>query len=96
MLSSPRMVKLAEELKTRYPARIVVMDMPPILACDDVMAFAPHVDAVLMVVEEGKTRREDLHRSMELLEHVNILGTVLNKAERGQTGYGYGYGYGQY
>jgi Mrp family chromosome partitioning ATPase len=72
------------------------MDMPPILACDDVMAFAPHVDAVLMVVEEGKTRREDLHRSMELLEHVNILGTVLNKAERGQTGYGYGYGYGQY
>jgi capsular exopolysaccharide synthesis family protein len=94
MLVSPRMVQLAKELVTRYPERIVLYDMPPILACDDVMAFAPHVDAFLVVVEEGKTQAEDLQRTMELLEHVNIIGTVLNKATDGQSGYGYGYGYG--
>ena len=40
MLSSPKMVKLVEELKTRYPSRIVIIDMPPILACDDMLAFS--------------------------------------------------------
>ena len=96
MLVSPRMVHLAKELVTRYPERIVLYDMPPILACDDVMAFAPQIDAVLLVVEEGRTDAEDLQRTMGLLEHVNIVGTVLNKAEGSQRGYGYGYGYGHY
>jgi Mrp family chromosome partitioning ATPase len=44
------------------------------------MAFAPYVDATLLVVEEGKTRRKEIEHTMELLSGTNVMGTVLNKA----------------
>lgn len=79
-LSSPKMVELVEELKTRYPSRIVLFDLPPVLPCDDVIAFAPYVDAALLIVEDGKTQESELKRAVELLDSINILGTVLNKS----------------
>ncbi|MCF6355769.1 MAG: CpsD/CapB family tyrosine-protein kinase [Candidatus Polarisedimenticolaceae bacterium] len=79
-LSSPKMVELVEELKSRYPSRIVLFDLPPVLPCDDVIAFAPYVDAALLVIEDGKTQENELKRAVELLDSVNILGTVLNKS----------------
>ncbi len=74
------MVELVEELKARYPSRIVLFDLPPVLPCDDVIAFAPYVDAALLVVEDGKTQESELKRAVELLDSINILGTVLNKS----------------
>lgn len=82
VLSSPRMIELVTELKTRYPERLVIFDLPPILATDDALAFSPYIDAVLLVVEEGKTKRDDLVRAGELLADVNMLGSVLNRAEQ--------------
>ena len=79
-LSSPKMVQLVEELKTRYPSRIVLFDLPPVLSSDDVLAFAPYVDAALLVVEDHQTQKRELKRAVELLDAINILGTVLNKA----------------
>jgi len=81
MLSSPRMASLVTELKTRYPDRFVIFDLPPLLYTDDALAFAPYVDAALLVVEEGRTRKSDILRTMDLLGATNVLGTVLNKAE---------------
>jgi capsular exopolysaccharide synthesis family protein len=80
MLSSPRMVWLAQELRSRYPARIVLFDLPPLLAADDVLAFAPYLDAVLLVVEEGRTGRDDLAQARELLRDIPVLGPVINKS----------------
>jgi protein-tyrosine kinase len=80
LLSSPKMMRLIEELKTRYPSHIVLFDLPPLFAADDVLAFSPHVDAVLLVIKEGKTPKDQLTRSMELLRASNILGTILNKS----------------
>ena len=80
LLSSPRMIRLVEELKTRYPSRIVLFDLPPLLSADDVLAFSPYADAVLLVIEDGKTPRAELTRSMELLGATNVLGTVLNRS----------------
>ncbi len=81
MLSSPRMVQLVEELKTRYPSRIVLFDLPPLLATDDALAFSPYVDAALLVVEEGRTLKEEVEQSVELLKQTRLLGTVLNKSD---------------
>ena len=55
-----------------------MFDLPPVLQADDALAFARHVQAVLVVVGEGKTRRDDLVRTLELLRDVPIIGTVLN------------------
>ncbi|BCO31802.1 hypothetical protein TspCOW1_19050 [Thiohalobacter sp. COW1] len=81
LLNSPRMIQLVEELKTRYPERIVVFDLPPVLTAADALAFAPYVDAALLVLEDGKTQQQEAQRAVELLENTNILGTVLNKSE---------------
>lgn len=80
LLLSPKMLHLTEELTTHYDSRLVVFDMPPLLHADDALAFAPYVDAVLFVVEDGKTSRDDLTRSIELLQTTQVLGIVLNKA----------------
>jgi capsular exopolysaccharide synthesis family protein len=93
MLSSPKMVQLIKDLKERYPSRLVILDMPPVLACDDVLAFSPYFDAAMMVVEEGETSREQLKRAIELLGKRELLGTVLNKSSESGSKYGYGYGY---
>ncbi|MCU7863503.1 MAG: CpsD/CapB family tyrosine-protein kinase [Candidatus Thiodiazotropha sp. (ex Lucinoma borealis)] len=81
MLSSPKMVQLVEDLKNRYPNRMVIFDMPPVLSCDDVIAFSPYIDAVMLVIEEGVTKKDEVKRAFELLGGSNLLGTVLNKSK---------------
>ena len=81
ILTSPKMLALVEELKHRYPARIVIFDLPPLLHTADVLAFSPYTDALLFVVEEGKTTAEQLQRALSLVKNSRpVLGTVLNKA----------------
>jgi capsular exopolysaccharide synthesis family protein len=91
MLNSPKMSRLVEELKTRYPSRIVLFDLPPLLTTADAIAFAPYVDAALLVLEEGKTSTQDAQRATELLKDTQLIGAVLNKslskpADDGQAG----------
>jgi protein-tyrosine kinase len=89
-LSSPDMLDLVQQLKRRYPTRLVIFDLPPVLASDDVLAIAPYLDAMLLVVEEGKTEREQLARAAELLQatNQNLIGTVLNKSAEQNSMYG--------
>ena len=80
ILRSPKMVDLVEELKNRYPSRIIIFDMPPLLTQADALSFSPYVDGVLLVIEEGKTTVDELKQAATLLEDINILGSVFNKA----------------
>ena len=82
MLSSPMMLRLVQEVKRRYPSRLVIFDLPPVLATDDVLAFAPYLDASLLVIQDGKTPRDEATRAAEMLQAANhnLIGTVLNKA----------------
>ncbi len=90
MLGSPQMAQLVEELKNRYPSRMVLFDLPPVLAVDDVLSFAPCLDAVLMVAEAGKTRKEELVDACALLEGTtHVIGTVLNKTDPDVQSYPY-------
>jgi capsular exopolysaccharide synthesis family protein len=90
MLRSPRMIALVNELKTRYPDRLVVFDLPPILAADDALAFSPYTDCFLMVAESGGTKKDDLQKAFEILKNTPLVGTVLNKSNAPTSGYGYG------
>lgn len=80
MLGSSKMMELVQELKKRYPSRIVLFDLPPLLSAADALAFSPFVDATLLVVEAGKTQREDVSRAAELLSSTHLIGAVLNKS----------------
>ncbi|ADE16372.1 tyrosine-protein kinase [Nitrosococcus halophilus Nc 4] len=90
-LRSPKMATLVEEAKTRYSSRIVVFDLPPLLSTDDVIAFSPLLDSILLVIEDGAVTHEELARSAELLKDTNLLGTVLNKSKEKIMGYGPSY-----
>lgn len=81
MLNSPKMAELVKDMKSRYHSRIIIFDLPPLLTSADALAFAPYVDAALLVIEDGVTQRQDVERAVELLSNTNVIGTVLNKAE---------------
>ncbi|MDD4913459.1 MAG: CpsD/CapB family tyrosine-protein kinase [Methylococcales bacterium] len=80
MLHAPKMLRLVSELKNRYPDRIIIFDLPPILDQDDALGFAPLVDCVLLVIDEGQTNINDLKETALLLKEQHMLGTVFNKS----------------
>lgn len=84
MLGSQKMMSLVQELKTRYPSRIVVFDLPPVLSAADALAFAPYVDAAVMVVEEGGSDRDEVQRAAEMLSSTRLIGTILNKSRQAE------------
>jgi Mrp family chromosome partitioning ATPase len=89
LLSAPETVELIEEVK-RGDDRIAIFDLPPVFAGDDVLAFAPLVDAVLIVLSQGTTKRTTLIALRELLQNVNVIGTVLNRSSERVAPYYYG------
>lgn len=73
---------------------IVLYDLPPALTFDDVIAFSPHFDGVLMVIGGGETKASQVREVMRRLgEDTPLLGVVLNQAE-GEDMRVYNYGYG--
>ena len=93
LLASPRMAHLVSELKARYSSRLVLFDLPPVLVGDDVVAFEPYIDAAILVVEDGRSRADDLTMAIQLLEETQLIGTVLNKSTEERIGSAYDYYY---
>jgi len=89
LLSGPRMQKLAEELKERYADRIVIYDLPPLLAGDDALVCLPYADSVLMVVGDGQSSEDEILQCQHLLRDHNVLGVVLNKSTDSPPKYAY-------
>jgi protein-tyrosine kinase len=87
LISSPLMMDLLQDLKQFYPDRYVLFDLPPLLTFTDALAFAPLVDGIIIVVERGKTAREDIKRCLKLIEDFPLLGLVFNKVEEKGEGY---------
>ena len=82
------MLELLHTLEREVPRRILVFDMPPLLASDDVLAFAPQIDSMLLVVSEGVTGRTLLRGAQEVLAEMNLIGVVLNRSrERNDSAY---------
>jgi len=88
LLLSPRMGDFLHFLQTEPPRRIVVFDLPPVLASDDVIAFSPRVDSFLLVISQGQTARRTLSNAKEVLSEMNVMGVVLNRStERNDSPY---------
>ncbi len=88
-ISSPKVATLISELRGSDPGRIIICDLPPYLATDDVLAFTPLADAFLIVVSEGRTSRDVLQKGIDILQELPLLGVVLNRSEDAVTGYYY-------
>ncbi len=81
LIGSPQMELLVNDVKKRYKDRIVIFDTPAILACADPIQLAKFVECVLFVVEEEKTKTEDIRQAMKLLSDSRMVGMILNKSK---------------
>ncbi|WP_336790615.1 CpsD/CapB family tyrosine-protein kinase [Paenibacillus sp. MMO-177] len=82
MLASKRMTALLDELRTMYD--IVLVDTPPLLAVTDAQIAATKSDGVVLVVDQGRVKRQFAQKAIQNLQNVNarILGVVLNNVKR--------------
>lgn len=90
ILLNPETARGVATLKAAFLPDILLYDLPPMLVSDDVMAFVPHLDAVLLVAAAEQTRLDEVDKcEQELAEVTRVLGVVLNKCR--YTGEDYGY-----
>jgi exopolysaccharide/PEP-CTERM locus tyrosine autokinase len=97
LLTSNRMVQLAQELSNRYPDRMVIFDSPPLLAATQAEVLAGLVGQVVLVVEAEKTPQSLIMTSVSKLVFCDVVLVLLNKMQKnvGTNHYGYGL-YGSY
>lgn len=79
LIGSPHMASIITEMKERYSDRYVFFDLPAVLETADALTFAPLVDCILIVVEQGKTTNKDIEETLNILPKEKILGFVFNK-----------------
>lgn len=93
LLSSSRMMKLIEEVKSRYSDRYIIIDSPPPLLTAETIAVSSLVDGVIIVVKHEKTNRSTVKKMIEMFDKEKIVGVVLNQYDVRLDRY---YGYGRY
>ena len=82
LLNSEKLDRLLDEMALSY--QFVLLDGPPLLAVADSRVLCSRVDGVVLVVRAGHTPKHLVRRAWTLLENsgANILGMVLNQAQR--------------
>jgi protein-tyrosine kinase len=93
LLGSGRLEELMDYIGSISQNPIILLDLPPVLVTDEALLIAPRVDATLLVVAEGKTRRDSLNRAQAVLAEFPSVGVVLNRSTEavGRGGYYYDY-----
>lgn len=90
LIGSDQMANLLKILQKHFTH--VVIDSPPIASFTDGVLLASMVDGVILVVHAGKSSRQVVRRSRQLLQDIGakIFGVVLNKVNlRSQDNYYY-------
>ena len=96
LVGSGRMQTLLAQLKKTH---LVIVDAPPLLAVTDAVLLTTAADGAILVVQQGKTRIEQVGLASRKLEQVEgtLLGVVLNQVpKKDLQAATYGYGYGSY
>jgi Mrp family chromosome partitioning ATPase len=88
LLQSQTARAAVKQIRERLQPNIILLDLPPVLGSDDVLAFLPNVDCTLLVVAAGSTTIPQIHScERELASETNLLGVVLNKCRYDQRTY---------
>jgi len=79
LLQTPAFGRIMEQLSSCFDW--ILIDSPPIIPLTDSISLQQHADASLLVVRAGRTPREAVEKTIELLGKKNIIGVVLNGME---------------
>lgn len=80
LLMGKTMLELLDRLRESEDGMVTVFDLPPVFVGDDAVALSSKLDGVLVVVDSGRTTKEQLASTLELLKDANVIGCVLNNA----------------
>lgn len=81
-LHNPDTAEALAALVEQLDPEVVIYDMPPALGTDDLLAMAPSLDAVLLIVDGSKTSPDEVRACERLLQNrVPLMGVVLNRAQ---------------
>lgn len=78
LLSSTRMEQLIQEVSSRYQDRIVIFDSPPMLMAAESIVLAGHVDAVILVIRQGRSKKDEVQKFIDTVGEEKIIGIVFN------------------
>jgi len=93
LLASQKMHDIVNEFATRYADRVVIFDTPPLIGITESAILANFAGQAVVVVEENKSRLNDIRHAVERLNPEMAIGFVVNKSVNDDTeGTGY-YGY---
>ncbi len=94
LLGSDKMRDLIAELSEQYD--YILVDTPPVNVVSDASIVTNLLDGVLLLVRQGRSRKDHVKRAVANLELTGIrpMGFVLNGVDLSQgKSYGYGYSY---
>lgn len=78
-IASRAMNTMLQDVRQEYEAPIVIIDLPPMLLGDDVIALLPQLDCILLVAAVGKTKLSEIEECKKHLMSTEIIRFVLNK-----------------
>ena len=87
LLTSRAMGRMLQDIKHDFPGHTVLIDLPPLLSSDDVIALLPQIDCVLLVAAVGTSTVSEIKECNKHLQSSNILRIVLNKSAEPSAGY---------
>ena len=92
LLASQRMHDTVDEFANRYKDRVIIIDTPPLIGITESAVLANFAGQAVVVVEEGRSKLNDIKFSIERLNPEMAVGFVVNKSVDSSLLNGY-YGY---
>jgi protein-tyrosine kinase len=89
LMGSRNMRNLLQDIRKAYPSHIIIVDLPPILSSDDVIAVLPQIDCILLVAAVGQTKAAEVEDCTRHLRSSNLVRLVVNKATEAISNYYY-------
>jgi protein-tyrosine kinase len=80
LLASGKLDELVAHIRSFASKPLILLDLPPVVNTDDALVVAPRVDAMVLVVSEGVTRRDGVATALNLLSEYTVAGVVLNQS----------------
>jgi protein-tyrosine kinase len=69
-----------QDIRRAYQAHIIIVDLPPMLTGDDVLAVLPQLDCVLLLAAVGQSKKSEIEECLRHLKSTDLLRLVVNKS----------------
>jgi Mrp family chromosome partitioning ATPase len=89
LMGSRQMRNLLQDIRRSYQSYILILDLPPILSSDDVIALLPQIHCVLLVAAVGTSKVSEVEECNRHLQSSHLVRLVVNKSNDANANYYY-------